>query len=328
MSHRLKFTVKKLIRMALLLLGVSLAAFLLMNASPLDPLQTNIGQTALGSMSPEQIARLEEYWGVVTPAAERYLGWLEDAVRGDFGTSLLYRRPVLEVIGQRLSNSLGVLFFAWVLSGLLGLALGVLAGACRGRWPDRLLRGGCLLLSSTPSFWLALLLLMVFAVWLKLLPIGLSVPIGADAAGVTLAQRLRHALLPALTLSIAGAPNIALHTREKVADVLDSEYVLFARANGERGVLRRHVLRNVALPAVTLQFASVGEIIGGSVLVEQVFSYPGLGQAAVSAGLGGDMPLLLGVTVITAAIVFGGNLTADLLYGVIDPRIRRRAARG
>ena len=328
MSHRLKFTVKKLIRMALLLLGVSLAAFLLMNASPLDPLQTNIGQTALGSMSPEQIARLEEYWGVATPAAERYLGWLGDALRGDFGTSLLYRRSVLEVIGQRLSNSLGVLFFAWVLSGLLGLALGVLAGACRGLWPDRLIRGGCLLLSSTPSFWLALLLLMVFAVWLKLLPIGLSVPIGADAAGVTLAQRLRHALLPALTLSIAGAPNIALHTREKAADVLDSEYVLFARANGERGVLRRHVLRNVALPAVTLQFASIGEIIGGSVLVEQVFSYPGLGQAAVSAGLGGDMPLLLGVTVITAAIVFGGNLTADLLYGVIAPRIRRGAARG
>lgn len=328
MSHRLKFTCKKLIRMALLLLGVSLAAFLLMDASPLDPLQTNIGQAALGSMSPEQIARLEEYWGVATPAAERYLGWLGDALRGDFGTSLLYRRPVLEVIGQRLSSSLGLLIFAWALAGILGVLLGLIAGACRGRWPDRLVRGGCLVLSSTPSFWLALLLLMVFAVWLKALPIGLSVPIGAEAAGVTLAERLRHALLPAVTLSVAGAPNIALHTREKVVDALDSDYILFARANGERGILRRHVLRNVALPAVTLQFASAGEIIGGSVLVEQVFSYPGLGQAAVSAGLGGDMPLLLGITAATSALVFGGNLIADLLYGVIDPRIRRGAARG
>lgn len=328
MSHRLKFTCKKLIRMALLLLGVSLTAFLLMNASPLDPLQTNIGQTALGSMSPEQIARLEEYWGVATPAVERYLGWLGDALRGDFGTSLLYRQPVVQVIGQRLGSSLGLLFFAWVLSGALGLALGVLSGACRGRWPDRLVRGSCLLLSSTPSFWLALLLLLIFAVWLGALPIGLSVPIGAEAAAVTLAQRLRHALLPALTLSVTGAPGIALHTREKVVDALDSEYVLFARANGERGILRRHVLRNVALPAVTLQFASIGEVIGGSVLVEQVFSYPGLGQAAVSAGLGGDMPLLLGITVVTSALVFGGNLIADLLYGVIDPRIRRGAARG
>lgn len=326
MKHRLKFTIKKLFRMALLLLGVSLTAFLLMDASPLDPLQTNVGQAALGSMSPEQIARLEEYWGVGAPAAERYLNWLGGALRGDFGVSLLYRRPVLEVMGQRLANSLWLLVSAWLLSGALGLALGVAAGANRGRWPDRLVRGYCLVVSSTPAFWLALLLLIIFSVWLKVLPIGLSVPIGAEAA--TLAQRLRHALLPALTLSVTGAAGIALHTREKVADVLDSDYILFARARGEVHILRRHLPRNVALPAITLQFTSIGEVVGGSVLVEQVFSYPGLGQAAVAAGLGGDMPLLLGATVATAAMVFGGNLTADLLYGVVDPRIRRGAARG
>lgn len=326
MRHRLQFTAKKLFRMALLLLGVSLTAFLLMAAAPLDPLQTNIGQAALGTMSPEQIAKLEEYWGVNTPAAGRYLGWLGDVLRGDFGTSLLYRRPVLEVIGQRLRASLGVLVCAWVLSGALGLALGALAGASRGRWPDKLIRGFCLTVSSTPAFWLALLLLMVFAVWLKVLPIGFSGPIGVESA--SLWERLRHAFLPGLTLSLTGMAGIALHTREKVIDVLGSDYILFARARGERGILRRHVLRNVALPAITLQFASIGEIIGGSVLVEQVFSYPGLGQAAVAAGLGGDLPLLLGITVITAAIVFGGNLIADLLYGVVDPRIRRGAAKG
>lgn len=328
MKHRLKFTIKKLLRMALLLLGVSLTAFLLMDASPLDPLQTNIGQAALGTMSPEQIARLENYWGVDAPAVERYLGWLGGVLRGDLGVSLLYRRPVLEVIGQRLSNSLGLLVFAWMLSGGLGLALGVMAGANRGRWPDRLVRGYCLVISSTPAFWLALLLLIVFSVWLKLLPIGLAVPIGADAASVTLAQRLHHAILPAVTLSVTGVANIALHTREKVADVLDSDYVLFARARGEEHILRRHVLRNVALPAMTLQFASIGELIGGSVLVEQVFSYPGLGQTAVAVGLGGDLPLLLGITLVNSALVFGGNLAADLLYGVIDPRIRREAASG
>ena len=327
MKHRLQFTIKKLFRIALLLLGVSLTAFLLMDASPLDPLQTNVGQAALGSMSPEQIARLEEYWGVGAPAAERYLNWLGGALRGDFGVSLLYRRPVLEVMGQRLANSLWLLVSAWLLSGALGLALGVAAGANRGRWPDRLVRGYCLVVSSTPAFWLALLLLMVFAVWLRVLPIGMAVPIGTEAASVTLVQRLRHAVLPALTLSLTGAAHIALHTREKAADVLDSDYILFAQARGEGHILRRHVLRNVALPAVTLQFASIGELIGGSVLVEQVFSYPGLGQAAVSAGLGSDMPLLLGITVVTAALVFGGNLTADLLYGAIDPRIRREAAK-
>ena len=327
MRHRLQFTAQKLIRMALLLLGVSLAAFLLMDASPLDPLQTNLGQAALGSLSPEQLARLREYCGVDTPAAERYLSWLRDALRGELGLSLLYRQPVAEVIGQRLASSLWLLLAAWLLSGALGLSLGILAGANRGRWPDQLVRGLCLTLSSTPSFWLGLLLMMVFSVWLRVLPVGFSVPIGAEAAAVTLGQRLRHALLPALTLSVTGASSIALHTREKTADVMDSDYILFARARGERHIVLRHVPRNVALPALTLQFASIGEVIGGSVLVEQVFSYPVLGQAAVAAGLGGDAPLLLGITVVTAALVFSGTLIADLLYGVLDPRIRRGAAR-
>ena len=330
MRHRLQFAGKKLLRMLLLLLGVSLAAFLLMAASPLDPLQTNVGQAALGSMSQEQIAQLEDYWGVNTPLPERYLGWLSAALRGDLGTSLLYRQPVLQIVAERLGNSLGLLLSAWVLSGALGLTLGVLAGAFRDRWPDRLIRGWCLLLSSTPAFWLALLLLMVFSVWLGWFPIGLSVPIGAAAEQVSFLERLRHAFLPALTLSVTGVSGIALHTREKMADVMESDYVLFARARGESlgGIVLRHGLRNVALPAITLQFASVSEIIGGSVLVEQVFSYPGLGQAAVNAGLGGDLPLLLGITVITAAVVFGGSLAADLLYGAVDPKIRRGAAKG
>ncbi len=328
MRHRLGFAGKKLLRMVLLLLGVSLAAFLLMSASPLDPLQTNVGQAALGSMSPEQVVRLEEYWGVHTPPVQRYLGWLGDFLRGDMGTSLLYRAPVRQVLGERLANSLWLMVFAWIFSGILGLVLGVTAGANRGRLPDRIIRGCCLTISSTPAFWLALLLLVIFAVWLGVLPIGLSIPIGADAASVTLADRLRHAALPALTLSITGMANIALHTREKMADIMTSDYVLFARARGESkgSIIWRHGLRNVALPALTLQFASISEIFGGSVLVEQVFSYPGLGQAAVTAGLGGDLPLLLGITVISAAIVFGGNLIADLLYGIVDPRIRRGVA--
>lgn len=330
MRHRLKFAAGKLARMALLLLGVSLTAFLLLSASPLDPLQANLGQSALNALSPEQIAKLQEYWGVNTPLPQRYLSWLLDFLRGNWGTSLLYRQPVAQVIAQRLAGSLRVLLFAWVLSGVLGFALGSVAGAFRGRWPDRLVRGVCFVLSGTPSFWLAILLLMLFAVQLGWLPIGLSVPIGTELAQAGALDRLHHAVLPALTLSLTGIPHIALHTREKMLDVLESDYVLFARARGEspRSIVLRHGLRNAALPGLTLQFASIGEIIGGSVLVEQVFSYPGLGQAAVTAGLGGDLPLLLGVTVVTAALVYAGSLTADLLYGVIDPKIRRGAAKG
>lgn len=330
MKHRLTFAVKKLLRMALLLLGVSLVTFLLMCASPLDPLQTNVGQTALGSMSPEQVEKLEAYWGADTPVSERYLGWLGDVLHGDFGTSLLYRQPVLEVIGQRLAGSIWLMLSAWIISGILGVTLGVISGVFRGRWPDRLIRGYCLLISGTPAFWLAILLLLIFSVWLGWLPVGLAVPVGTAADAVTFLDRVRHAVLPVLTLSITGVANIALHTREKMVDVMESDYVLFARARGESGlsIVLRHGIRNVALPAITLQFGSVSEIIGGSVLVEQVFSYPGLGQAAVTAGLGSDLPLLLGITVITSAIVFGGNLIADLLYGAVDPRIRKGAAKG
>lgn len=329
MKHRLQFAGKKLIRMALLLLGVSLAAFLLVNASPLDPLQTNVGQAALGSMSQEQIENLKAYWGTDTPPVQRYLSWLGGILQGDMGTSLLYRQPVAQVIGQRLASSFWLMAFAWVLSGILGLLLGMAAGMNRGKWPDKLIRGYCFTISSTPVFWLALLLLIIFSVWLGIFPIGLSVPIGMESGSITFADRIQHAVLPALTLSITGVANIALHTREKMIDILDSDYILFARARGEsnRSILWRHCLRNVALPAITLQFASISEIIGGSVLVEQVFSYPGLGQAAVTAGLGSDLPLLLGITVVTAAMVFGGNLAADLLYGAVDPKIRRGASR-
>lgn len=318
-------TLKNLVRMVLLLIAVSIVTFALVAASPIDPLQANVGQAALGSMSEEQQEKLRSYWGVDTPPLERYLNWAKDAIRGDLGTSLLYRQPVTTVIAVKLANSLFLLILAWVISGLLGFVLGVIAGVFRGRLPDKIIKGYSLVIASTPAFWLALLLLLIFAVWLKVLPIGLSVPIGVEASGVTFADRLRHAILPALTLSITGISNITLHTREKMIDVMESDYVLFAQARGESlgSIVWRHGLRNVLLPAMTLQFASISEIIGGSVLVEQVFSYPGLGQAAVTAGTGSDVPLLMGITLITAAIVFLGNFIANLLYGIIDPRIRK-----
>ncbi len=325
LKARIRWIASKLCRAALLLVCVSIAAFALVTVSPVDPLQTNIGQAALGSMSAEQIERLEAYWGVDEPPAGRYLAWAGDFIRGDMGVSLLYRRGVREVLAEKLKSSLLLCSVAWVISGVLGFLLGVLAGMNRGKAADTLVRGYSVLLSGSPVFWLALVLLVVFAVNLKWLPVALSVPPGMETAAVGFADRLRHAALPALTLSLAGVANIALHTREKVLDVMESDYVLFARARGEStlSICRLHVLRNVLLPGITLQFASLSEILGGSVLVEQVFSYPGLGRAAVTAGLGGDIPLLLGITVISAAIVFLGNFIADLLYGVVDPRMRK-----
>lgn len=323
------WTGRQILRMAVLLTFTSMLAFILLSASPIDPLQTNVGQTALGSMSREQVEKLEAYWGVGVPPVKRYLSWASDFVRGDMGMSLLYRRPVAQVIGEKLAGSMWLLLTAWLLSGITGLLLGVLAGRKRGGATDRLVTGYSLLVASTPAFWIAMVLLMIFSVWLKWFPIGLGVPIGAAAGDITILDRIHHAVLPAAALSITGISSIALHTREKMIEVMESDYVLFAKARGESegAIILRHGLRNTILPAMTLQFSSVSEIIGGSVLVEQVFSYPGLGQAAVTAGLGSDVPLLLGITVITAAIVFAGNLAANLLYGVVDPRIRKGAAK-
>lgn len=306
-----------------LLLAVSVIAFALVCMSPIDPVQQYI--LSLGTaVSPEQRAEIEAYWGVNEPPVERYFNWLGELLRGDMGQSALYRRPVKDIIAERFVNSLVLMMCAWLLSGVIGFGLGCLMGMYQDRWPDKLLKKICYLLSSVPTFWLGLVFLLVFAVWLKWFPIGFSSPIGVLSEDVTLAQRLHHLALPAFTLSLMSFANIALHTRQKLIDVLNSEYVLFARARGEGRwtILRRHGLRNILLPAITLQFASFAELFGGSVMAENVFSYPGLGSAVAAAGLNSDVPLLLGVTLFSALFVCVGNLIANLLYGVIDPQIR------
>ena len=319
-----KYLARHIVRFALLMLAVGLVVFALVSMSPIDPVQANVGQAAYVNMSEAKRAQLASYWGGDVPFWERFANWAGALLQGDMGTSLRFNAPVSEVIAHRVANSLALMGIAWLLSGVLGFALGVAAGARRGGALDRVVRSYCFLLASTPTFWLGLLILMVFAVQLGWFPIGFSVPIGVSAADVTLTDAVHHLVLPALTLSVTGVANIALHTREKVVDVLESDYVRFARARGESelSVIMHHGLRNVALPAVTLQCAFISEIFGGSVLVEQVFSYPGLGQAAVTAGLGGDVALLAGIALVSAALVFGGNLLANILYGVLDPRMR------
>lgn len=319
-----KYLARHIVRFALLMLAVGLVVFALVSMSPIDPVQANVGQAAYVNMSEAKRAQLASYWGGDVPFWERFANWAGALLQGDMGTSLRFNAPVSEVIAHRAANSLALMGIAWLLSGVLGFALGVAAGARRGGALDRVVRSYCFLLASTPTFWLGLLILMVFAVQLGWFPIGFSVPIGVSAADVTLADAVHHLVLPALTLSVTGVANIALHTREKVVDVLESDYVRFARARGESelSVIVHHGLRNVALPAVTLQCAFISEIFGGSVLVEQVFSYPGLGQAAVTAGLGSDVALLAGIALVSAALVFGGNLLANILYGVLDPRMR------
>jgi peptide/nickel transport system permease protein len=318
-----RWTGYKLLRLITLLIAVSIISFALVSYSPVDPVQAYIGADMM-RVGPEQRQQIAEYWGLDRSAPERFIQWSASLLQGNFGTSMIYRQPVSEVILERFANSIALLAASWLLSGVIGFAAGVIAAMKKDSWVDRSIVWFSYTLASTPSFWLGILLLMVFSVWLGWLPIGLGVPSGVLAEQVTLADRLKHMLLPALTLSITGISAVALHTRQKLVDVLATDYILFARARGERGfhLFRKHGLRNIALPAVTLQFASFSELLGGAVLAEQVFSYPGLGQATVEAGLRGDVPLLMGLVLCSTLFVFAGNSIADLIYRVVDPRIR------
>lgn len=317
------FTIKKLLKLICLLVVVSIASLWLVEQAPIDPVRIYIGAM---SITPEQKLILEEYWGVNTPAHEKYLNWAGNALQGNLGDSLIYRMPVSDVIKERFTASLALMASAWLLSGIIGFFMGIVAGMRNGTWVDKVIKTYCYILLATPTFWLALVMLLVFSVYLGWFPIGLGVPIAVAAEDVTILDRLKHLILPAITLSMLGVATIAMFTREKLIEVMSSDYVLFAKARGESGLglVLRHGVRNVALPAVTLQFLGFSELFGGAVLVEQVFSYPGLGQAAVEAGIRSDVPLLLGIVIISTIFVFVGNLAADIIYRFVDPRIKQQ----
>lgn len=252
------------------------------------------------------------------------MSWLNELLHGNFGISTIYRRAVIDVIKERFINSFALMLCAWLLAGIIGFFFGCLMGIKRDKWQDKLIKKICYILSCIPTFWIGLLFLLIFGVWLKWFPIGFSSPIGVLSKDVSLGQRIYHLILPALTLSLTSFSSIALHTREKLVDVLNSEYVLFAKAKGESEytILFKHGIRNTIIPSLSLQFSSFAETFSGSIMIENVFSYPGLGSALSSAGLQGDLSLLLGITLFSTLFVYVGNMIANLLYGIIDPSIK------
>lgn len=309
-------------RLALVLLCVALVSFGLMMLSPIDPVDAYLGPQ-VAQVSPEQRALIAERWGFDAPPALQFGHWLRQLASGDLGWSHVYNQPVSEVIGQRFQRSIVLLAGAWLVSALLGFALGVMAGTKEGSPLDKMISTYAYLTVSTPAFWLAMLAVLLFSVTLGWAPTCCAGPAGVLDQDVTLATRLHHLVLPVTTLALLGIANITLHTRTRMLALMRSDIAIhaFAQGAGRFDVAWRHGLRHASLPAVTLAFASLGELFGGSILIEQVFAYPGLGQATVAAGLRSDIPLLLGIALFTALFVSIGNLVADTLYGVIDPRL-------
>ena len=314
-----------LLRQILLLLVVALAVFLLLRASPFDPVNAYLG-AGIARVGVEQKAQIAALWGLDQPLLVQFTRWISALLQGDLGFSTSHNAPVAQVIAARLGPSLMLAGGAWALSGLLGFALGLWAASVAGSWGDRLIRFYCYLLAATPTFWLAILLLSAFALALNWAPICCAGPIGLPRDQVTWGQYLHHLALPLLALTLFGVAQIALHTRMRAIDILQSDFIALARSQGAGrfDILRRHLARNAALPALSVMAASMGEIFGGSILAEQVFAWPGLGRASVEAGMSGDLALLGAITLILALLVSSGNLAADLLQNRLDPRGGKR----
>ncbi len=320
--NRLKYICSTTARMLTLVIAVCILSFILVSASPVDPLQAYVG--AESTMSVEAREEVAEYWGLNEPPVERFLTWADNTLHGDLGTSITYNMPVAQVISERFVYSLALILAAWVLSGVIGFGAGILAAVRKGGIFDRCVKTFCLILQSAPVFWFGLLMLTVFSVILGWFPTGQAAPISKLAEDVTLWDRIYHMILPAVTLSILGISKITLYTRQKLIETMSSDYMLFAKARGESTgqLVMRHGLRNIAMPAITLQFASFSELFGGIALAETVFSYPGLGSAVTAAATNADAPLLIGIAMFSALFVFAGNFIANVLYGIVDPRLK------
>ncbi|KOP65445.1 ABC transporter permease [Bacillus sp. FJAT-18019] len=327
MKQGFLFITKKLLRLIALIIAICILTFSLLEISPIDPIKTYVGGNMM-KLSEEKRAEIEAYWGLNDPTPVRFWKWAKAALSGDLGDSLIYKQPVIDIIGEKFKASFALMIVAWILSGLLGFLFALFAGGKPGGWLDKGIKTYCYLLMATPTFWLCLILVLIFSVWLGWFPATLGTPIGVLAEDVSVWDLLHHMVLPAITLSVVGIASITLFSRQKLVEIMSTDYMLFAKARGEtlKQRITNHGLRNMLLPFITLQFLSFSELFAGSILVEKVFSYPGLGQATVDAGLKGDVPLLMGIVLFSTIFVYIGNLIADILYVIIDPRMRKGAA--
>ncbi|MEJ7812770.1 MAG: ABC transporter permease [Gemmatimonadaceae bacterium] len=320
-----RIVLRRLLASAAIVFAVASFTFVLIHLAPGDAYTV----AAQSARYPGVIAQLRAEAGLDRPIAEQYVRYMGKVARGDFGKSFSQGRAVHDVLADAIPNTLVLMGAALACSFLAGIALGIVQARAQGSPIDRGLGTLSLLFYSMPDFWLAILLLLVFGVWVNVLPTG-----GVHAepyryadlsAGGKLADRLQHLVLPVAALTLLTAAAIARYQRSAMLDVSGEDYVRTARAKGlgERGVVMRHVLRNALLPVITLVGLGFPALLGGAVLVEKVFSWPGMGSLTVDAVLSRDFPLVTAAVVIGSAMVCAGSLLADLLYAVADPRMRR-----
>jgi peptide/nickel transport system permease protein len=298
------------------LFGIVLMAFVLMRLVPGDVVDAMLAESA---QDPEVAAELRRVFGLDRPAPVQLLDYLSGLVRGDLGTSLRTGRPVLEEIGARFPATLELALAALLVSLIIAIPSGVISATQRNRVPDYVARGLSLIGLSVPNFWLGILLITLFAVQLRLLPSG------GFAAFSDPVQNLKLLVMPAVTLGASIAAVTMRMTRSSLLEVLEHEYVRTARSKGlkERSVVYGHALRNALIPVVTILGIQAGRLLGGTVVIEQVFGWPGIGSLVVRAISQRDYPLIQGSVVFLALLFVFINLVVDILYLYLDPRLRR-----
>lgn len=311
----LRYATGRLITALPVLLLVSLLSFAIVWIVPGDVAAEMAGPTATA----EEVARLRERLGLTRPWHEQLIGWYTALAQGDLGESILLRQGVGAAIVERLPVTLSLTFTALVIAFVVGTSLGVLAAVRAGKAADRAAMGTALIGFSIPDFWLGLVFVWLFAVVLGWLPSGGYVPFGQDPLGWA-----RSMLLPATTLALAQMGLFARMTRAAMLEVLRQDYVRTARAKGMPGwiVVGKHALRNALIPVVTVAGIACGVLLGGAVVIESVFSLPGVGRLIIGAIQRRDYPVIQGGLLLTATIFVLVNLLVDLLYAALDPRIR------
>lgn len=321
-SHFLMFLAQRLIKALGVVVGVVILAFFLVRLAPGDPALVIAGQS--GAADAQFLAQLRQQFGLDRSLGEQLFIYLKGIASLDFGYSHRVQRTVGSLIAERLPATILLTGTAFAFAVTVGVTLGVLAARRVGTWADSLITVIALTCYATPLFWVGLLFILVFSIWLNWLPAIGMYSIGEDLTGLAFALDVaRYLILPSLTLGLFFMALYARLTRASMLEVATQDFVRTARAKGlkEGPIVRRHILRNALLPVIGFAGVQAGTIVGGSVLVETVFAWPGVGRLAFEALLARDYNLLLGVFIVTSAMAVVINLITDIVYALVDPRI-------
>ena len=316
-----RFVVRRVVQAIPTFLGITLVSFVVLRLAPGDPVSIMVAGSQ--NLSPQDLATMRAAYGLDQPLPVQYLDWLKHLLEGDFGQSFIYKRPVTDMIGSALPNTLLLGGLALIVTILIGVPLGVLAARHRGSWLDQIIRVVAVAGHAIPDFWFGLLFILILSVQFRAFPVGGMLTIGKD--NLDIPDRLSHLVGPVLTLSLAGIANFSRYMRAETLEVLAQDYIRTARAKGlqEGFVLFVHTLRNALLPLVTALGSQVAFLLSGAVVVEHVFAWPGMGRMAYDAARSKDYPIVMGVVVIASAMLLISYIVRDVAYGIIDPRVRR-----